>query len=114
MSVHKRPSADGSARYEVRWREDGRNRSRGGFASRRDAKLWDAEITRRKRLGTLAGLDGGARILDAFVADTWAPQRAAGLAVATRRSYESLYRAHIAPDFARTPLRDITAPRVAA
>ena len=113
MSVESRTAADGTRSYRVRWREDGRNRSR-AFPALRDARLWDAEVTRRKRLGTLASLDGGARTLDDFVADAWAPERHAGLAASTRRFYANLYSAHIAPEFARTPLRDITAPRVAA
>ncbi|HYF24711.1 MAG TPA: tyrosine-type recombinase/integrase [Baekduia sp.] len=69
---------------------------------------------RRRRLGTLATLDAGTMTLDRFVADVWAPQRAADLKPATRTFYAGLYRAHIAPTFADVPLRDISPQRVAA
>jgi integrase len=69
---------------------------------------------RRRRLGTLAALDSGTIMLDRFIAETWAPQRAADLKPATREFYSGLYRAHIAPTFATVPLREITPQRVAA
>ena len=112
MSIQKR-ERDGQASYRVQWREDGRQRSK-TFTVKRDAELFDAEIVRRKRLGTLASLDGGARTLEAFVTESWAPERAAELAPATRYFYANLWRAHIAPTFAETRMRDITAPKVAA
>ena len=52
--------------------------------------------------------------LDRFVTDVWAPQRAADLKPATRVFYAGLYRAHIGPEFADVPLREITPQRVAA
>ena len=80
MSIQKR-ERDGQASYRVQWREDGRQRSK-TFTVKRDAELFDAEIVRRKRLGTLASLDGGTRTLEAFVTESWAPERAAELAPA--------------------------------
>jgi len=113
MSVEKRTNGDGTRSWRVRWREGDRNRSR-SFRTRRDAELFDADLVRRRRLGTLAALDSGTVTLDRFIADTWAPQRAADLKPATRVFYAGLYRAHIAPTFATVPLRDITPQRVAA
>jgi integrase len=113
MSVTVRNNADGSRTWKVRWREDGRARAR-TFTTAADAKLWDAEVTRRKRLGTLAVLDSGSRTLDEFVTDSWGPDRAQGLASATRTFYAGLYRTHIAAEFGGTRLRDITPPKVAA
>jgi integrase len=113
MSVEKRTNGDGTRSWRVRWREGERNRSR-TFRTRRDAELFDADLVRRRRLGTLAALDSGTVTLDRFIADTWAPQRAADLKPATRAFYAGLYRTHIAPTFATVPLRDITPQRVAA
>jgi integrase len=113
MSVEKRTNGDGSRSWRVRWREGDRNRSR-TFRTRRDAELFESDLVRRRRLGTLAALDSGTITLDRFVADTWAPQRAADLKPATREFYAGLYRAHIAPTFATVPLREITPQRVAA
>ena len=113
MSVEKRTNADGTRSYKVRWREGDRSRAR-SFRTKRDADLFDADLVRRQRLGTLAALDSGTITLDRFITGTWAPQRAADLAPATRRSYAGLYRAHIAPTFAHVPLREVTPQRVAA
>jgi len=113
MSVEKRTNGDGTRAWRVRWREGDRNRAR-SFRTRRDADLFEADLVRRRRLGTLATLDAGQMTLDRFVADVWAPQRAADLKPATRRFYAGLYRAHIGPEFADVPLREITPQRVAA
>lgn len=113
MSVEKRTNGDGTRSWRVRWREGDRNRAR-TFRARRDAELFEADLVRRRQLGTLAALDSGKVTLDRFVADTWAPQRAADLKPATRAFYAGLYRAHIAPTFATVPLREITPQRVAA
>lgn len=43
----------GRRRYEVRWREHGRNRSR-LLDRKQDAELLDGEIRRAKQLGPLA------------------------------------------------------------
>ncbi len=111
MSVQKR-TRSGTTTYRVRWLEDGTQRSK-TFAMKRDADLFDAEVTRRRQLGSLHVLRAS-RTLDEFVRDSWAPERAHDLASATRVFYAGLYRTHLAPTFAETRLRDITAPKVAA
>jgi integrase len=113
MSVEKRINGDRTRSWRVRWREGDRNRSR-SFSTRRDAELFESDLVRRRRLGTLAALDSGTMSLDRFIADSWAPQRAADLKPATRAFYSAIYRRHIAPTFATVPLRDITPQRVAA
>lgn len=113
MSVEKRPNADGTQGWRVRWRDGERNRSR-TFRTRRDADLFDADLVRCRRLGSLGALDAGKLTLDTFVTDSWAPHRAAGLEVATQVGYAWLYRAHIGPEFADVPMREITPQRIAA
>lgn len=100
-------------RYVVRWRQDGQNRQR-TFTTKADADLWQSEVTRRKRLGGLATSDGGRETLDEFVTQHWAPNFAAQLAPATRRSYANFYSAHLAPTFGAVRLRDITPRSIAA
>lgn len=53
MSVEKRTNGDGTRSWRVRWREGGRNRAR-TFRTRRDAELFEADLVRRRRLGTLS------------------------------------------------------------
>lgn len=48
MSIHKEGNG-----WRVRWRQDGRNRSR-AFDRRRDAVRWEFEVRRRGQLSTPA------------------------------------------------------------
>jgi integrase len=116
MSVHRRErkvaSGDAKTTWIATWREDGRQRSL-TFNDKPDAEAYDAEVTRRLRLGTLYAFTSD-RTLDEFVRDSWAPDRAVDLATSTRRNYANLYSVHIAPTFAATPIKAITAPKVAS
>jgi integrase len=107
MSVHRK-----GAKWSVRYREGGRNRSR-TFDRRRDAERFDAEVTRRRQLGALASLDAGRETLDEFVTDTWAPTYAITLAPKTRQHYANLYDFHISPDLGGISLRELRAERIA-
>src|SRR4051794_32232467 len=102
MSVRKTPAG----RYEVRWREAGRNRSR-LFDRRRDAERWDAEARRRRQLGELAGADGR-QTLDEFAAEWWALHVEPNLAPATRKLYWSMWSVHVYPRLGATRLRALT------
>lgn len=107
MSVHKEPGGG----YRVRWRQDGRNRSR-KFDRKRDADRYDAEIRRRRQLGTLATLDGGGRTLTDYVTTTWWPDHARTIALSTQRFYRALWATHIEPYLGDVALRDLTATRI--
>jgi integrase len=102
MSVQKRGHA-----WRVRWQEGERWRSR-TFDLKRDALLFDGELRRRRRLGSLAALDAGTETLDAYVTGTWATTHAATLAAKTRSLYSMLYDHHIAPTLGGVPLRELT------
>lgn len=104
VSVHRR--AGGT--WEVRWREQGRNRSR-AFGQRRDARAFDAEIERLRQLGPigLPQLERGAVTIDEWVATGFADSLA-NVTDGTRAYYAQLYRTHIAPDLGGVPLRDVT------
>ncbi len=111
MSVQKF-TARGRTIYRVRWREAGRHRGR-DFDRKRDADAFDAEVRRRKQLGTLAELDAGAITLTEYATGTWASAHAAALAPKTRRTYAWAYDKHLAPRIGALPLRDISPDTVA-
>ena len=108
MSVHRKGS-----RWAVRYRDEGqRNRSR-SFDRKGDADQFDAEITRRRQLGTIAQLDAGKQTLDEFVTQVWAPTHGITLAPKTRRDYAAFYDHHIAPTLGPVALKAITSEAVA-
>jgi hypothetical protein len=102
MSVHKTGRG-----YIVRWRDGKRNRQR-SFDRRADAQRWDAEVRRRRQLGTLALLDAGTSTLNAYVTETWTPVYAVLLAPRTREVYAQSYDRHVAPMLGNLPLRALT------
>ena len=55
-------------KWRVRWRVGTRNRAR-SFDLKKDALAWDAEVRRRRQMGTLASLDAGTETLDEFLVD---------------------------------------------
>jgi integrase len=106
MSVER--TATGT--WRVRWREAGRNRAK-TIGSKADAKLFDAEITRRQRMGDLAALDSGKQTLEQFAEQTWWPLHVQpNLARATRINYAGTWDRHVLPTLGDYPLREITAP----
>lgn len=111
MSVQTREWTDAAGKrrkaYRVRWKEGSRWRSR-TFGRESDAKTFDADLVRRKRLGTLAQLDAGIETLEEYVADVWVPTFAAVLSARTRRDYSQLYVRHLSRSLGPVPLRDLT------
>ena len=96
----------------MRWREAGKNRAH-VCGSKADARLFDAEITRRQRMGDLATLDAGKVTLATFARETWWPQHVhPNLERATRESYAGTWDRHIGPELGGYPLRELTAPIV--
>jgi integrase len=107
VSVHRTTTG-----YVVRWREGARNRQR-SFDRRADAQRWDAEVRRRRQLGTLAQLDAGIVTLNAYVIETWTAVYAPMLAARTREVYAHTFDRHIAPMLGDLALHTIT-PAVVA
>lgn len=110
MSVHRQAGA-----WRVKWREDGRQRSR-TFARKRDAEAWDADVKRRHQLGPLAvrQLTERGPTLGEWIAERWVPEHGATLARRTRDGYASSYAVHIAPWLDDQPIRDLTVSRLRA
>jgi integrase len=98
MSVHKRGKA-----WICRYREGERNLQR-TFDREGDAKDFDAEVRRARRLGTLATLTPSRLSLDDYMAATWAPVYGVLLAERTREVYAQAYDRHIAPTLGKMPL----------
>ena len=69
MSVERVQRKSGAV-WRVRWRENGQPRSR-VLGSKRDAELFEADITRRKRLGQLAQIDAGRQTVAEFAREWW-------------------------------------------
>ena len=92
--------------WRVRWRDaDGRARSK-VIGRKADADHFDAEITRRKRLGQLALVDQGKQTLGEFVVVWWRDYAQPNLAPS--RNYSSLWDAHVAPRLCHYRMRDLT------
>ena len=95
--------------WRARWRDDaGRVRRSRVFDAKRDAQLFDAEVRRRKALGSLASLDADKITLDEFLVSTWAVTWAPHLAERTRRHYAWLYDKHVGPYLGDLTLRDLS------
>jgi integrase len=107
MSVHRREGRDG--RYEVRWREGGRQRSR-SFAKKGDAQAFELDVKRRRQLGPLAaGVLQSRLTLAEFVSDEWWPRYAVpNLKPSTRRRYLEVWGTHLLPRIGDYQLREIT------
>lgn len=113
MSIEREQRKHGSV-WRVRWRDSrGRHRSR-VLGRKRDAEAFDAEITRRKRTGELAAMDGGRETLDDHVSGAWSRAHATHLRPRTRQTYASTYDRHISPRLGGTRLNEIDAESVAA
>lgn len=109
MSVHRKASGE----WAVRWRDAaGRNRQR-TVARKADALLLDADLRRRRQLGSLSQLDAGAEALDDYVAGTFTPAHLAPLAPTTQKQYAALYDARISPTLGGCALRDLTPDMIA-
>jgi len=111
MSVERVQRKSGVV-WRVRWRENGQPHSR-VMGSKRDAVLFEGEITRRKRLGQLAQIDAGRETVAEFAREWWRLHAEPNLAARTRESYAVVFDKHILPRVGGLPLREIT-PAVVA
>ena len=107
MSVEKVTRAGGEVVWRVRWRQHGRTRAR-TFSTRCDARDFDAEVRRQRRVGSLPTLDAGTETLGEYVTRTWAASHAATLAAKTQLHYASLCDYHLRPYLGSIALREIT------
>lgn len=86
MSLHKRTLPSGKTTWEVRWREDGRNRSR-SFTDRQAARDFNRELDRIRQAGELADALIRRRLTIAELAEQWWERRHHALSTTTRDVY---------------------------
>jgi len=112
MSV-QRVARGGKVRWEVRWREQSHHRSR-LFDRRSDAQAWDAEVRRRRQLGTLAlaQLTRTTPTLGEWIAHRWAPEHAVTLEQSTRERYANVYRCHVEAWLDEVPIAELSVGRL--
>jgi hypothetical protein len=67
------------------------------MGSKRDAELFEADITRRKRLGQLAQIDAGRQTVAEFAREWWRIHAEPNLSPRTRESYAVVFDKHILP-----------------
>jgi integrase len=100
-----------TGKYEIRWREDGRYRSK-SFTRKADASAFEALIERARQTGGLVDLDRGKETLREFKERYWRDYATPNLATSTRANYEHLWKTRIAPKLGDVRLRDIGPARV--
>jgi integrase len=102
-------------KYRVRWYEagrGGRRRSR-TFTRKSDARLFEAELTRRRALGEFAFLKSSSKRVDDLARDWWDLYAKPNLAYNTLAGYAPALDKHVLPRLGRLKLRDVT-PEVLA
>ena len=106
MSIHKSRARDGTLRYTVRWHEAGRQPAR-TFPTLKEARAWDAEVARRRRLGSLGMLDDGRKTLRQLHAEWWTLAEPE-LAPKSRRGPSGAWRTHVGPRLGDRRLNELT------
>jgi integrase len=96
-----------TGKWEVRWRENGTNRSR-SFSFRADAARFEAAVRRAREVGRPLDLDRGRESLGAFVERWWRDYALMELEAATREHYGRIWEKHLRERIAHLPLRDVT------
>jgi integrase len=98
-------------RWEVKWREHGRQRSR-LFRFEQDAKDFDNELYRRRRMGFTLPFDRGSEPLSAWGEEAWPVYFVPRLSENTRAQYAIQWDKHVLPALGDVSLRDLDAGRV--
>jgi integrase len=106
VSVHRSKARDGSLRYTVRWHEGGRQPAR-TFPTLKEARAWDAEVARRKRLGSLGMLDESRKTLRELYAEWW-PIASQDLSPKSRRSPSGAWKTHVEPRLGGRRLNELS------
>lgn len=104
-----------NGKYRVRWYEAGRRgrrRSR-SFPREKDAKLFEAEVIRRKALGGFVFLEASGKRLEELAREWWELYAKPNLAYNTLAGYAPMLDKHILPRLGGLRVRDVT-PEVLA
>jgi integrase len=104
-----------SGKYRVRWYEAGRSAGRRSrtFERRKDARVFDAELTRRRALGEFAYLEAANKRVEDLAEEWWEIYAKPNLAYNTLAGYAPALDKHVLPRLGRLKLREVT-PEVLA
>jgi len=109
-SIAKRSTNRGEARYDVRWRVNGRPSTK-TFRRRADAEVFKRKVESAEVAGVTIDLRAGAEPFAEF-AERWLATRrrrdGAPLAIRTRDLYRSIFDCHLLPAFGAIPLAKVT------
>jgi hypothetical protein len=95
----------------VRWREDGRNRTRRGFTGHQAAVEFDALKRRAARLGAHDVAEPAAIRLEAWLVDWW-DRYAVGWRRSTQHERSAVLKKWVVPYLGRVRLRDLGEARI--
>jgi integrase len=109
--IERRPGG----KYRVRWYETGRGGRRRSrtFTRERDARMFEAEVVRRKALGEFAFLEASEKRLADLATEWWELYAKPNLAYNTLAGYALVLDKHILPRLGTLRLREVT-PEVLA
>src|SRR2546426_1141113 len=97
----------GKRRWKVRWREGAQQRSK-TLDRADDARLFDAEVTRKRTMGKLATLTDQSPFFFEYAPRWWDEYAVPNLAKGTLSSYAVQLDLRIVPELGRYRLREIT------
>ncbi len=101
-----------TGKWEVRWRENGRNRSR-SFSVKADAARFELGVRRARELGGPLDLDRGRETVADFMERWWRDYAVPTLSDNTRACYAGIWERHVRGRIGGYRLRDVT-PAVVA
>lgn len=96
-----------TGKWEVRWRENGRNRSK-SFTVKADAARFEMDVRRAREVGRPLDLDRGRETLAEFVGVFWRRYAMTALSEKTRSDYRGVWERHIRSPLGGYRLRDVT------
>jgi integrase len=100
----KRPD---TGKWEIRWRENGRHRSR-SFTREADADRFEARVRSARELGEVLDLDRGKESVAEFIERWWREYALVQLEENTRRSYAQVWEKHLRRRIGGYRLRDVS------
>jgi integrase len=96
-----------TGKWEVRWRENGRNRSK-SFTAKADAQRFEMQVRRAREVGRPLDLDRGRETLAEFVGVFWRRYALTELSEKTRADYRGVWERHVRHRLGGYRLRDVT------
>ena len=96
-----------TGKWEVRWREHGRNRSK-SFTLKADAQRFEGTVRRAREVGQALDLDRGKEPVAEFIEVYWRRHAVPNLADNTRDGYRRVWAKHVRPVLGGYRLRDVS------